>query len=260
MINIKSKGTVENPLLKVDLQSHNELSPHQIRSVSKIISRIFNLDLDLNPFYQKVKKDEVMGKLIYQLCGLKSPITPTIFEALVDSIIEQQISLKAAHSIEERIIKSFGDSMDVKNMIYYTYPSPENLYHLELQDLRDCGVSFRKAEYIRDISINIVNRKLKLDNFVNLDNTKEIIEELTKIRGVGLWTAELTLLRGLGRFDTLPADDIGLRRAISHFYKDDAQVSATEAREIASSWGDWKGLAGFYLIMADILNLNPLEL
>jgi DNA-3-methyladenine glycosylase II len=76
------------------------------------------------------------------------------------------------------------------------------------------------------------------------------------MRGVGVWTAELTLLRGLRRFDALPADDIGLRRVISHFYRDDAKLSATEAREIASSWGEWKGLAGFYLIMAEILDLS----
>jgi DNA-3-methyladenine glycosylase II len=255
-IDIKSKGSVENPLLKVELKAQDELSSGQIRSVSGMITKIFNLDLDLSPFYHKVVKDKVMGKLIYRLRGLKNPVTPTIFEALIDSIIEQQISLNAAHSIEKRLIKSFGDSMKVGSETYYAYPSPENLAHLELQDLRDCGVSFRKAEYIRDISLDIVNGKLKLESIENLDNTKEMIVEFSKIRGVGVWTAELTLLRGLRRFDALPADDIGLRRAISHFYRDDAQISATEAREIASSWGNWKGLAGFYLIMAEILNLN----
>jgi DNA-3-methyladenine glycosylase II len=197
-----------------------------------------------------------MEKLVYRLRGLKSPITPTIFEALIDSIIEQQISLKAAHSIEMRLIKSFGDSMKVEGETYYAYPSPKNLAHLKLQDLRDCGVSFRKAEYIRDLSLDIMNGELELETIGELDNTQEMIEDLTKIRGVGVWTAELTLLRGLRRFDALPADDIGLRRAISHFYRDDAKISATEAREIASSWGEWKGLAGFYLIMAEILDLS----
>ena len=253
---IKSKGSVENPLLIVELKSQDDLSSSQIRSVSSIISKIFNLDFDLNPFYHRVKKDKVIGKLIYHLCGLKSPITPTLFEAMIDSIIEQQISLKAAHSIENRLIKSFGDSMKLGNNIYYAYPSPENLAYLELQDLRDCGVSFRKAEYIRDVSLNMVNRKLQPESIENMDNTKEMIEALTKIRGIGVWTAELTLLRGLSRFDALPADDIGLRRAISHFYRDNAKISATEAREIARTWGKWKGLAGYYLIMAEILNLN----
>jgi DNA-3-methyladenine glycosylase II len=255
-VNIESEGYMDQPLLRVELESHDDLSSSQLKSVSEMISRIFNLNLDLNPFYHKIEEDKVMGKLVYRLRGLKSPITPTIFEALIDSIIEQQISLKAAHSIEMRLIKSFGDSMKVEGETYYAYPSPKNLAHLKLQDLRDCGVSFRKAEYIRDLSFDIMNGELELETIGELDNTQEMIEDLTKIRGVGVWTAELTLLRGLRRFDALPADDIGLRRAISHFYRDNAKISATEAREIASSWGEWKGLAGFYLIMAEILNLS----
>ena len=255
-VKIEAKGNVNHPLLRVDLESHDDLSSGQLKSVSEMISRIFNLNLDLNPFYHKVENDKVMGKLINQLRGLKSPITPTIFEALIDSIIEQQISLKAAHSIENRLIKRFGDSMKVEGETYYAYPSPKNLAHLELQDLRNSGVSFRKAEYIQDLSFDIVNGELELETVGELDNTQEMVEELSKIRGVGVWTAELTLLRGLRRFDALPADDIGLRRAISHFYRDDAKISATEAREIASSWGKWKGLAGFYLIMAEILDLT----
>lgn len=255
-VNIESEGYMDQPLLRVELESHDDLSSSQLKSVSEMISRIFNLNLDLNPFYHKIEDDKVMEKLVYRLRGLKSPITPTIFEALIDSIIEQQISLKAAHSIEMRLIKSFGDSMKVEGETYYAYPSPKNLAHLKLQDLRDCGVSFRKAEYIRDLSFDIMNGELELETIGELDNTQEMIEDLTKIRGVGVWTAELTLLRGLRRFDALPADDIGLRRAISHFYRNDAKISATEARKIASSWGEWKGLAGFYLIMAEILDLS----
>jgi DNA-3-methyladenine glycosylase II len=255
-VNIDAKGNVNHPKLRVLLESHDDLSSGQVRSVSEMISRIFNLNLDLNPFYHRVENDKVMGKLINRLRGLKSPITPTIFEALIDSIIEQQISLKAAHSIENRLIKRFGDSMEVEGENLYAYPSPKNLALLRLQDLRDCGVSFRKAEYIRDLSLDIVNGELELETLDELDNTQEMIEELSKIRGVGVWTAELTLLRGLRRFDALPADDIGLRRAISHFYRDDAKISSSEAREIASSWGEWKGLAGFYLIIAEILDLT----
>jgi DNA-3-methyladenine glycosylase II len=255
-INIESKGSIDHPLIRVELKSQDNLSSSQLSSVSEMISRIFNLNLDLNHFYYKVENDKVMGKLVNRLRGLKSPITPTIFEALIDSIIEQQISLKAAHSIENRLIKRFGDSMKVEGKTYYAYPSPENLAYLELQDLRDSGVSFRKAEYIRDLSFDIVNGGLELEIVGELDNTQKMVEELSKMRGVGVWTAELTLLRGLRRFDALPADDIGLRRVISHFYRDDAKISATEAREIASSWGEWKGLAGFYLIMAEILDLS----
>ncbi|MDP3066384.1 MAG: hypothetical protein Q8N08_06555 [Methanobacteriaceae archaeon] len=135
--------------------------------------------------------------------------------------MEQQISLKAAHSIENRLIKSFGSSVKMYGKTYYAYPSPDELSDLDLQQLRDCGLSFRKAEYIRDLSLNIVNQELNLESLEKRDNTEDMIEELCEIRGIGVWTAELSLLRGLGRLDAIPADDIGLRRVISHYYRDD---------------------------------------
>ena len=89
-----------------------------------------------------VASDDVMKMIIYRLQGLKNPITSTLFEAVIDSIAEQQLSLKAAHSIENRFIKSFGPSISLDGKTYYSYLTPEDLAFLELQELRNCGLSF----------------------------------------------------------------------------------------------------------------------
>ena len=242
--------------LTVKMESTKELSPKNLKSISNMVKKIFNLDMDINPFYREVESDDVMNRITDRLHGLKNPTTPTLFEALVDSVAEQQLSLKAAHSIENRVIKSFGPSINIKGKTCYAYPKPEDLAFLELQKLRDCGLSFRKSEYIRDLSLGILNHKIDLDQIGKLESTPDMIDELRKIRGVGVWTGELAVLRGLGRLDALPADDIGLRRAISHFYRDDVRISADEAREIAHNWGKWRGLAGYYLIVAEITGLK----
>lgn len=255
---IESVGEVENPELKVNVESGEELSPEVLNSVPTLVYKIFNLGLDLHSFYKDVKEDKIMNGIINQLYGLKDPLTPTLFEALVDSVIEQQISLKAAHSIQNRFIKRFGLSIELYGKKYYSYPSPDDLAYLDLQKLRECGLSFRKAEYIRDLSLNIINQDKQDADFTSIQNrgsTDEMIAELTKIRGVGLWTAELALLRGLGRLDVIPADDIGLQRTISHFYREDEKISSEEVREIASSWGKWMGLAGYYLIVAELMDI-----
>ena len=80
---------------------------------------------------------------------------------------------------------------------------------------------------------------------------KEIIFELDEIRGIGVWTAELTMLRGMQRLDALPADDFGIRRVISSYYCGGKPIKTPEAREIAKAWGRWKGLAAYYLIIAE---------
>ena len=252
---VESVGDVENPELKVTVDSKTELSQKILNAVPQTVHKIFNLGLDLNPFYEDIKSDKIMHNITDQLYGLKNPSTPTLFEALVDSIIEQQISLKAAHSIENRLIKEFGPSINIYGQEYYAYPSPEDLAGLDLQELRDCGLSFRKAEYIHDLSSRIVNHDLDLNTLPNIGNTDDMMTELCKIRGVGVWTAELALLRGLGRLDAIPADDIALQRTISHFYRDDEKISSGKVREIASAWGRWRGLAAYYMVVAELLNI-----
>ncbi len=88
------------------------------------------------------------------------------------------------------------------------------------------------------------------------EDTEQIINELCKIRGIGLWTAEFVMLRGLNRLESLPTDDMGIRRVISHYYCNETKISSDESREIAKKWGKWKGLAAFYLIIAEMVNIN----
>ena len=85
------------------------------------------MNFDLKPFYEKVKEDKTMAHITQKLFGLKSPTTQTVFEALVDSIVEQQISLKVANSIEKKLIKKFGDPLNLDGEVYYAYPTPQSL-------------------------------------------------------------------------------------------------------------------------------------
>ncbi len=255
LLYIESVGEVESPELKVSVGSKEELPQDILNSVPPVVYKIFNLGLDLHPFYEAIKSDDTMVRITSRLYGLKNPSTPTLFEAIIDSVIEQQISLKVAHSIGNRMIKQFGSCIYSYGQKYYSYPSPEDLADLDLEKLRKCGLSYRKAEYIRDLSLNIINKEVDLKSLKKMSTTQEMIEELTKIRGVGVWTAELALLRGLCRLDAIPADDIGLQRVIAHFYRDDEKISAGEVREIASSWGKWRGLAGYYLIVAELMDV-----
>jgi DNA-3-methyladenine glycosylase II len=78
--------------------------------------------------------------------------------------------------------------------------------------------------------------KLNLEKFKNYDSSEQIIRELDEIRGVGVWTAELTMLRGMQRLEALPADDLGLRRVISRYYRDGKMVPNSEARRTAKNW------------------------
>ena len=255
LITVRSLGSVDKPELSVSIKPDNELNKKDSELARKILTSIFNLDFDLKYFYNDMFEDRIMSKLTLKLCGLNSPTTPTFFEAIVSSIIEQQISLKAARSIETKMIKEFGNMLQLDDETYYSFPTPETLSNLEKEDLRGSGLSFRKAEYVIDLSKCIEENKLDL-NELKTKSTSEIISELLKIRGIGVWTAELAVIRGLHRLVALPADDIGLRRVVSHYYNNDEPISADELRRIAKGWGRWSGLAAFYLVVADIMSIK----
>jgi DNA-3-methyladenine glycosylase II len=253
---VESTGTVDEPKLAVELKSNSKITKEDNKKAENAVTNLFSLNLDLKPFYGTVKEDKTMAHLTSELWGLKNPTTPTVFEALVDSIVEQQISLKVANSLEHRIIKKFGYSLNLEGETYYTYPTPQQLAPVSIEEFRKCGLSFRKAEYIQGASQLIAEGKLDLEEFKTWKSSEQIIKQLDMIRGIGVWTAELTMLRGMQRLEALPADDLGLRRVISRYYRDGKVISSAEARQIAKNWGEWKGLAAYYLVVADMNNIE----
>jgi DNA-3-methyladenine glycosylase II len=256
LITITSSGSVDDSALSVELQSNEAISNEVKQQIEDLVRSLFNLPLDLTAFYDAVRNDKIMQTLTRQLRGLKSPTTPTVFEALVDSIIEQQISLNVAHVLERNVIKTFGETLKIGDDIYYAFPTPENIADTTVEQLRACGLSTRKAEYIHGIAKSITEGELNLEHFKTYGDPEEIIKEMVKIRGIGVWTAELTMLRGMHKLEAIPADDLGLRRHIAHYYCNDRKIAGNEAREIAENWGTWKGLAAYYLILASRLGLE----
>jgi DNA-3-methyladenine glycosylase II len=256
MVKLASAGTVELPKITVELKSNSPITLQDKQKAEEAVKFIFNLDFDLCSFYSEVKNDCTMTQIAQQLYGLKNPTTPTVFEALVDSIVEQQISIKIAHALEERLVKKFGETLTIDDEEYYAYPTPQNIACASFEEIRNCGLSQRKAEYIQEAAKLIVNGKLDLERLKSHKNSEEIIAELDEIKGIGIWTAELTMLRGMQKLDALPADDFGIRRVISRYYCLGKPIKAAEALEIAKSWGRWKGLAAFYLIIAEVKDIT----
>ncbi len=256
LMKLESKGTVDKPNLLLELDSEAKLAEEDIADAKQIIVMMFNLNINLAPFYAEVKLDKIMATITQKLKGLRSPTTLSVFEALVDSIVEQQISLKVATGIERKMIKQFGDSLEVDGTIYYAYPSPRILAAASFEALRECGLSGRKAEYIREIAKLVTDEKLDLEHFKSFGNADDVIRELNALRGVGSWTAELTVIRSMQKWDALPADDVGLQRIISNYYFGGKRIDSSDVRKIGAKWGRWKGLASYYLVVADMQRIE----
>jgi DNA-3-methyladenine glycosylase II len=254
-VRLTSNGCVDKPKLMLKLHAEgSSFSDTEKRQAVNVISHIFSLNRPLEPFYNHIKSDSVMAQVTKKLCGFKFPTTPTVFESLIDAIVEQQISIKVARNIEDRLAVMFGDSIIVGGETFFVFPSATALVRAGIEGIKQAGLSLRKAEYIYGVA------KLVVEGFLDLEwlkgcNREKVVSVLDDIRGIGVWTAELTMLRGMHRFDVLPLDDFGLRRVISRYYCGGRPIKAFEAGQIAEVWGAWKGLAAFYLIIAEVENV-----
>lgn len=182
-----------------------------------------------------MKCDRVMRKLIpsHPDVWLQSRGNP--FVTLARSIVGQQISVKAAESVWQRVLANCGKRF-----------TPTAVINAGSIVLRDSGLSARKVEYILDLAGHFKNRLVHPTRWGEMDD-EAVIAELTDIRGIGRWTAEMFLIFNLQRPDVLPLDDIGLLRAISMLYYSGEPVSRYEAREVAQSWHPWCTVATWYL-------------
>lgn len=162
-------------------------------------------------------------------------IGATVFESIIKSIIQQQISIRVAFSVTNKMVTRFGEQVEVERKIYYVFPTSKKLATISLEEIKQCGLSWRKAEYIKGIAKNAADGIFNPED-LRLFSNEQVMENLKKFRGIGTWTAEMVLAAGLKRNDTVPAGDLGVRRTFSRLYSEGKLLSETEVRKIAKNW------------------------
>jgi DNA-3-methyladenine glycosylase II len=172
----------------------------------------------------------------YGLCTIQ-PHT-SYYQDLVESIIGQQLSVKAAASIRDRFKDLFGGRL----------PSPEEILTKDVEELRSVGFSRAKANYVRDLAQHVVDGKVTFEHLPRLSND-EIIAELTDVKGIGEWTVHMFLMFCMGRLDVLAYGDLGIRNGIKQLYGLEQAPSPAQVKEIAASnkWHPFESIACWYI-------------
>lgn len=182
-----------------------------------------------------------------------------LFEDLIETIISQQLSIKAADSIYKRFLHLFSspegevllagvrgksqsnqqDSSESTN----AFPTPEQILTVEQGNIRQIGVSTAKAKYIHNVAQAFVNKDIEIEKIKHMSD-EEVIEALIQIKGVGKWTAEMILIFTLNRPNVFSHGDLGLRNAIKNLY---AITEKEEIIQLVETWSPNKSLASWYL-------------
>lgn len=251
LVRISSIGSVKKPKLEVMINPKGDE-----KTIKKVAKWIVGADDDVDKFYKIGFKDEKFTQVINNLYGLRAPKTPTVFEALIIAISEQQIALPVAIAIRKRLVEKYGDSISINGEKYFAFPTAEQLAKAKPKDIRELKFSTRKAEYIIGVSKMVTKGDINLEKMKSWGVDK-ILEELTKIKGLGFWTVEYMMCRGMGRYDALPANDMGLRASVTKYLDKKDRVSEKEVRKLLKPFGSHKGYAAFYLIYSYAFQKYP---
>lgn len=181
-----------------------------------------------------MRRDRIMRRLIPQFGDMQLAARGEAFVTLARSIVSQQISVKAAESIWQRLLLTCPKC------------TPAQIVKAGPEALSACGLSKRKVEYVLDLAEHFRARRVHADKWAEMDD-EDVIAELIQIRGIGRWTAEMFLIFNLLRPNVLPLDDLGLLKGISVNYFSGEPVSRSDAREVAANWDPWRTVATWYL-------------
>ncbi|MGB1435890.1 MAG: DNA-3-methyladenine glycosylase family protein [Candidatus Thalassarchaeaceae archaeon] len=194
---------------------------------------------ELGPDYwekgkKELKKIDKNIKKIIELYEFPSLTTrENMFFTLIRSIVGQQISVRAADTIWDKIV---NEAKEIR---------PEIIYSMDENIMRDCGLSKRKVEYMKAVSEKWLNGYDKI-NWHELSD-EAVTEKLVEIRGIGKWTAEMILIFTLMRPDIFPMGDIGAIRALEKIYNKGQKMNKEQIEEIVKKWKPWRTIATWYL-------------
>ncbi len=184
------------------------------------------------------EKDPKLANLI-DAVALPELKSNDVYFNLIESIVSQQLSVKAAATIHNRFLELFTSK----------YPYPEFVAALDLEEMRGVGLSYQKANYIKNTAI-FWDEKGLLDQDWSILSDDEIIKLLSEIKGVGKWTVQMILMFTLGRQDVLPVDDLGIQQGMYMLYdldKENIKTLKKEMEQIAEAWRPYRSIVSRYI-------------
>jgi DNA-3-methyladenine glycosylase II len=180
------------------------------------------------------RRDPIMGRIMREHPKVFLARRGEPFLTLARAIVGQQISVKAAQSVWDRLAACVGEV------------TPQGVLAKPRTQLRACGLSDRKTEYIADLAQHFADGAIHVHRWPAMTDD-EIIAELVEVRGIGRWTAEMFLIFNLLRPDVFPLDDLGLQKGLRLAYFKGRKVSLRTMQRLGESWRPWRSVATWYL-------------
>lgn len=240
----------EETKLSVSIKSNEAIAGVQA-IVKEKLTNMLGTYKNLKEFYQLVENDRHLKSLAKRFTGVKPPRFPTIFEALVNAIACQQVTLDLGILLLNRLSQQYGK----KFADQYSFPRPEDLADVSEKELKNLGFSYQKSRAIIELSRALVYKELSFEDLEILQND-EIVSLLMGIHGIGRWSAEYVLLRGLGRINMFPGDDVGAQKNLMLLMRLPQRPTYNEIKELTKPWKPYSGFVYFHLLLDKLQKKN----
>ncbi len=244
LIEATRQGSVEAPLIAVRLLAAD--GPVEPSAVREQVARVLNVGGDLRPFYEYARADSSLWPVVEPLYGLHGLQTETVFEALMLTIIEQQISLAGAHKAQRWLLQWGGEGIVYDDKTYYVFPSAARLASATVEDLTPLKITFRRMQLMIDLARRELDDSLERLRLLPAD---EAYQHLLDLKGVGRWTAAWTMTRGLNCYRYFGSADVALRAAVNYyFFGAVGRCEADVTDALFARHGAFDALAAYYTL------------
>jgi DNA-3-methyladenine glycosylase II len=217
-------------------------------AIEAIVNRILGLSIDLRGFYRLARGETSLGPLVNRLKGMKPVRFPTNFEAVINAVACQLVSLTAGMHVVNRIAAKYGRICEVAGAALHACPEPSDLARADVEDLRTLGLSRPKARYLIGLAQVASDSGRDFHSIESL-NDDDAIAALSKFSGIGRWTSEYVLLRGFGRVNIFPGDDVGGRNGLRDYLGLSDDLDYTGVRNAIGRWHACGRFIYFHLLV-----------
>jgi len=234
--------------LEITIKSQNSDISAENFACSQLL-RIIGADQNPSDFYEFAASDDILKPLVNLFKGLHIPQTLTVYEGLITAIIGQQINTNVASMLRSLIIELYGVSTSINGETFYSFPTPQSIAEIGVEELVNNKFSRRKAEYIHSISEKEATGQIDLESTKRM-TIEEATETLTCLRGVGPWTIQWLLIRSLGFSDGFPSGDLALQKILGESLNTREKMTSEEALAFSQRWTPYRSWATTFIFAA----------
>jgi DNA-3-methyladenine glycosylase II len=257
LFRVTSVDTTEQPALDVHLMAQS--GTPDVEAALATLRHMLALDHDPNPFYDFAHSHESLWRIVEPLIGLPELRTASLFEALTQAIIEQQIAWTSAQRAQRWLVEWVGNSITYDGHTYFAAATPAHIAASTIDDLKPLKITFKRMGVLIDIAQQINSGALNLE-YLCAQPPEAAYRALLALKGIGHWTAVVALGRACGHDYGIADTDVGLQIAVNrYFYGGDGRIPAAQVMETFTHYGPFAGLAAEYTLIRYVLDQYPVH-